>query len=130
MGKLFQDCCLDRIAMRIILLLVLVSNAAFAEDCPISGEAKHWAIDYCLLINESDDFSQPGVQECYQTEQKQITGKNECKAREYYKHKICEAHAYYEDGFSVEDCFADVEFRGPTVGNGGVVKPIIKSYLP
>lgn len=116
--------------MKIIPLLMLVSAVAVAEECSIPGEAEHWAIDYCLWINESDDFEQPGVQECYQAELQQIENRKECKAREYFKRKICEAHAYYEEEFDIEECFADPEFEGPTVSNNGVVKPVIKSYLP
>lgn len=112
------------------LIPVTYSSVVRAQDCSIAGEAEYWVIDYCLWINESDDFSQPGVQECYKEEKEKITEKKECKAREYFKHRICAAHAYYLDGFDEEECFADAGFRGPTVTNDGVKKPPIKSYPP
>ncbi|MBN1379570.1 MAG: hypothetical protein JXA04_10085 [Gammaproteobacteria bacterium] len=117
-------------AMKAILLLLIVSTTIFAEDCPIPGKAEHWIIDYCLWVNESDDLEQPGVQECYEEEKQQSSDKKECKAKEYFKRKICEAHAFYEEGFDVDDCVADEEFKGPTVSNGGFKKPVVKSYLP
>ena len=58
-------------AMKALLLLFVISTAAFAEDCPVTGKVEHWIIDYCLWINESDDFEQPGVQECFEEEKRQ-----------------------------------------------------------
>lgn len=113
----------------IVLLAIMLSPAAFADECAIPGDPEHWATDYCLWINESDDFAQPGVQECYQAELKQVSGKDACKAKAYFKRKICEAHAYYEEGFDVDACLADPEFQGPTVINGGFKKPEVKSYF-
>lgn len=114
--------------MRFVVLLALLSSTVLAEECPVPGEVDHWVIDYCLWINESDDLSQPGVQECYKAEKKQASGMSSCKAKQHFKRKICEVHAYYDDSFNIKSCLADVEFQGPTVSNGGYKKPAIKNY--
>ncbi len=107
-----------------------MSAAAMAEDCPVSGKVEHWVIDYCLWINESDDLSQAGVQECHKAEQKQASTMTSCEAKRYFKRKICEVHAYYDDSFSADKCFTDPDFQGPAVSNGGYQQPKIKNYTP
>jgi hypothetical protein len=105
-----------------ILIALYVCNFAYAAEkkCGVPGEAVHWQADYCMYKVGTNDFFHDDVQICMEKEEKKPR-KSLCAAKIEYKDKICRKIADLEPyNGSIEKCFRDTEFSGPTVRNGGV----------
>jgi hypothetical protein len=103
----------------LLALMALVPPVASSNHCAVSGEAIHWAEDYCMYLAATDDFFNPKVTECF-VNQGKISRQSECSARIQYKRKICEITIRNQsyDG-TVEACIRDEKFSGPSVRRRG-----------
>ncbi|WP_157671866.1 hypothetical protein [Desulfuromonas soudanensis] len=102
-----------------ILLLVPLCCSANENECPAKGDVLHWVADYCMYLAETDDFGNENVQSCFEKEQA-FKIDNTCENRMKYKKKLCNLSLVRDSYTSVEECYEDKSFSGPTVRNGGV----------
>ena len=102
-----------------LLIFLAVSTAtAVDSNCPVKGPKIQWLADYCMRKVESDDII--AADSCMQEDQKNHY-KSECEAKIKYKKEMCAmaiASGWVKQ--TPEQCFANPEFMGITVRNGGV----------
>ena len=114
---------LPRRAMRFLLgacLALAVAFPAAAGGCPVKGPRIQWLADYCMFKVESDDIV--AASPCMRASGKH-RHRNDCEAKKYYKRQICRIAMAAQPASTrrtVEQCFNDKSFAGPTVRNGGV----------
>ena len=101
------------------LLCFLVSLAAIADDtCPVNGPKIQWLADYCMYKLGTDDIIT--ADPCMNEDAKRHY-ESDCAAKIHYKKAMCEIAI--SGGWvkkTPEQCFADPNFMGSTVRNGGV----------
>ncbi len=98
-------------------LLLFASTPVYATDCAVSGDPIHWIADYCMARLNTDDEIVAG--ECIHQELLRERS-NACESSTHYKTLICEMMIPKNSSYTLDDCLADPEFRGPTVRNHGV----------
>jgi hypothetical protein len=105
-----------------ILLFLLVNWLVFSVDpCAIEGERIHWIADYCMAELETDD--EIAAMDCIKEELKRIFP-DECAAKQYYKHALCErvlSHGHVAG--DLQSCLDDKHFSGSAVRHRGVGGP-------
>jgi len=109
--------------MKIFILCVLcivpaLQSVAADSDCPINGPKIQWLVDYCMYKIGTDDII--AADPCMKEDEK-INYRNDCDAKIKYKKEMC--NLAIGSGWvkkSRDACFADPEFMGGTVRNGGV----------
>lgn len=100
-------------------LWLIGSTHSFAvAECSIAGKRSHWAADYCMSKLETDD--EIPAMPCIEEEQRRVF-KNDCVAKQHYKHKLCELAVFHKviQG-DVQTCLGDKSFMGAVVRNDGV----------
>ena len=105
--------------LRALLVLAVVATGCATrprQSCPIPGELIQWQADLCLFETETDDII--AAQPCMDRE---LTGRtdDDCAQKKRYKLALC--RLFVERGVrpgSVDECFNDPAFSGPTVRRG------------
>ena len=104
-----------------MLLTTLISSAAAAEDCEITGRAILWAYDTCFWEYETDDPIHPGVIECVEKAQLTIESMGQCDSKRLFKTRICDlAKKWKLKTPNPDTCMELDKPLGPTVRDGGI----------
>jgi hypothetical protein len=94
---------------------LLIFMASSAWSCEIPGYAEDWAIDYCMVLIDTDDEMDFGVLKCLTN----MDIDDSCETVAFYKTEYCKlliADGNYSG--STQSCQDDRSIMGPTVKSG------------
>ena len=71
----------------LIIFQIFVLDLSAKKECELKNEPMHWALEYCMYKNSTDDLENEKVQECFFKQR--YESYTPCVIKKRYKEKIC-----------------------------------------